>query len=292
MVVSEATGVLVEQLSFKSSSDYLKTGTNVTKLLHLGGGSDRALARAHTDEAALFPPLAKGVHALYDGVFSGTSDIWNASETKVANLSAGEKVQFVHVDGNLHLDNAAAGTVLVGFLIQGTIHVSGEARHPAASKELPAGVLTMVGLVVAWDIWVEDDQSLAIVDLCKHATPLVPGAATPFVHSFRELWLDSSYLHRVPVWSYCVADNEQLKVGHMYVDSSRLAAAQPSLAKRTPGRISVLGAKMSADEHHLLNATDYYGEVLYGTGMWFEGGNGPWTVQVSLALPLNCFEDF
>ena len=43
---------------------------------------------------------------------------------------------------------------------------------------------------------------------------------------------------------------------------------------------------MSADEHHLLNATDYYGEVLYGTGMWFEGGNGPWTVQVSLALPL------
>lgn len=72
----------------------------------------------------------------------------------------------------------------------------------------------------------------------------------------------------------------------MYVDSSRLAAAQPSLAKRTPGRISVLGAKMSADEHHLLNATDYYGEVLYGTGMWFEGGNGPWTVQVSLALPL------
>jgi len=87
----------------------------------------------------------------------------------IANLSTAEKVQIVHVDGNLHLDNAAAGSVLVGFLIQGTIHVSGEEKHPAASDEMPVGVLTMVGLVVAWDVWVEDDQSVVIVDLCEQS---------------------------------------------------------------------------------------------------------------------------
>lgn len=126
MVVSDATGVLVEQIAFHTKYDTRKTGTNVSKLLYLGGGSTSVIEpRFSDDQAALFPPLAKGVAALFDGVYGGTSDIWNASETRVANLSAGEKVQFVHVDGNLHLEDAARGTVLIGFLIQGTIHVSG-----------------------------------------------------------------------------------------------------------------------------------------------------------------------
>jgi hypothetical protein len=89
----------------------------------------------------------------------------------IANLSTLEKVQIVHCDGNLHLYNAAAGSVLVGFLIQGTVHVSGEEKHPASSDEMSAdmsaGVLCMVGLVVDWDVWVEDDQSVVIVDLCE-----------------------------------------------------------------------------------------------------------------------------
>jgi hypothetical protein len=249
VVVSKAQGVLVEQIAMKTNYDTEKTGTNVTKLLHLGGGddSDRVSAASmapHVNES--FPPLAKGVSALYDGIYGATSNIWNASETKVSNLSVGEKVQIIHMDGNLHLDNAAAGTVLVGFLIQGTIHVSGEVRHPATSKELPIGVLTMVGLVVDWDVWVEDDQSLVIVDLY----------------------------------------NEQLKAGHLYLDSSRVAAVQPDITKRSSGRVSILGAKMNT-VGRLLNATDYYGSLMYATGMWFEEKMPTWIVKQTGATPMN-----
>jgi len=35
-----------------------------------------------------------------------------------------------------------------------------------------------------------------------------------------------------------------------------------------------------------LNATDYYGSLLYGTGMWFEGKLPSWIVQVRLHVRL------
>ena len=127
VVVSEASGVLVEQLAFQTKWDTLKSGTNVTKLMHLGAGGG---AEHDSDDGARFPPLAKGVVAVYDGIYSGTSDIWNASETVIANLSSSEQVQIVHVDGNLHLKGAAAGSVLVGFLIQGTIRVREPLKKP------------------------------------------------------------------------------------------------------------------------------------------------------------------
>lgn len=73
VVVSEASGLLVEQLSFESKYDTLKSGTNVTKILHLGSGSGTASPRASpivdSDASSRFPPLAKGVSALYDGIY-------------------------------------------------------------------------------------------------------------------------------------------------------------------------------------------------------------------------------
>ena len=72
--------------------------------------------------------------------------------------------------------------------------------------------------------------------------------------------------------------NEQLKAGHLYVDSSRLAAAEPDITKRSPGRVSILGAKMNT-VGRLLNATDYYGSLMYGTGMWFEAAMPSWIVK-------------
>jgi hypothetical protein len=79
VVVSEASGVLVEQLSFKSKYDTLKSGTNVTKLLHLGSSGGTASGHLIVDSDGSsargeesFPPLAKGVSALYDGIYGGT----------------------------------------------------------------------------------------------------------------------------------------------------------------------------------------------------------------------------
>ena len=149
VVVSQASGVLVEQLAFQTKWDTLKTGTNVTKLMHLGAG-------AGTDTVAVddkrFPPVPKGVVAVYDGIYSGTSDIWNASETVIANLSSSEKVQIVHVDGNLHLKNAAAGSVLVGFLIQGTIRVPNPLNN-ALCRATDFTVIQSRDLIVGAGIW-------------------------------------------------------------------------------------------------------------------------------------------
>ena len=75
-------------------------------------------------------------------------------------------------------------------------------------------------------------------------------------------------------------DNEQLKAGHLYLDSSRVAAGQPFPAKRQRGRVSVLGAKMNT-VGRLLNATDYYGSLLYGMAMWMEETMPSWLLEVS-----------
>jgi hypothetical protein len=76
------------------------------------------------------------------------------------------------------------------------------------------------------------------------------------------------------------ADNEQLKAGHLYLDSSRIAAAKPVLSSREPGRVSVLGAKMNT-VGRVLNATSYHGSLLYGAAMWFEETMPSWVLEVS-----------
>ena len=44
---------------------------------------------------------------------------------RVQNLAQGDVVHFVHVDGNVHVHESAAGTVLANFMVQGTLNVSG-----------------------------------------------------------------------------------------------------------------------------------------------------------------------
>ena len=111
--------------------------------------------------------------------------------------------------------------------------------------------------------------------------------------SLAPLWHISASNGWVPLTHVCnrccgssLVDNEQLQAGHLYLDSSRMAAAQPSLAGRSPGRVSILGAKMNT-VGRLLNATEYYGSLLYGQGMWFEGAMPSWLLQVSRPLSLS-----
>ena len=56
----------------------------------------------------------------------------------------------------------------------------------------------MVGLVVDWDVWVEDDQSLVIVDLCEHRRASVrvhsPLACASVAYQ-RQQWLGVSHMY-------------------------------------------------------------------------------------------------
>ena len=96
---------------------------------------------------------------------NGTSTI------HIDSLSAGETVHAVHLDGNLNVSDSDAGTVLVGMMIQATMHVNGHtktasalpARDPTAGP--PLGFLTFIGLVDDYDVIVSDDKSVVIEDL-------------------------------------------------------------------------------------------------------------------------------
>ena len=118
-----------------------------------------------------------------------------------------------------------------------------------------------------------------------HLFVCTPPSLAPLWHiSASNGWVSLTCMHRCCGSS--LVDNEQLQAGHLYLDSSRMAAAQPSLAGRSPGRVSILGAKMNT-VGRLLNATEYYGSLLYGQAMWFEGAMPSWLLQVSRPLSLS-----
>ena len=138
-----------------------------------------------------------GIHALkLDGIYAVNSptntEKWNGTGTlHVHALGSGESVHAIHLDGNLNVSDSSEGTVLVGMMIQATVHVNAAAETKASARkptDPPAlGFLTFIGLVDDYDVVVEDDQSVVIEDL------------------------------------YC----EQLKVGHLMLSGSGSGSSPP-----------------------------------------------------------------
>ena len=102
---------------------------------------------------------------VYDEIYTSVpgGDVWNATGFKVSKLQSGDIVHFVHLDGNLHVEDSAEGTVFLNFMIQGSLNISG-AVQPAQDRAHPSvGAVTVVGLT-DHDINVLDDQSVVISD--------------------------------------------------------------------------------------------------------------------------------
>ena len=101
----------------------------------------------------------------YDGIYTTTAgaDHWNATGVWVKGLQASDVVHFVHLDGNLWVDDSADGTVFVNFMIQGSLNVSGTTQQSPGRPYPPCAAATMVGLT-DHDLTVNDDQSVVITD--------------------------------------------------------------------------------------------------------------------------------
>jgi hypothetical protein len=106
-----------------------------------------------------------GTTTVYDEIYTSVpgGDVWNATGFKVSKLQAGDTVHFIHLDGNLHVEDSGEGTVFLNFMIQGSLNISGEVQ-PAQDRPYPSvGAVTVVGLT-DHDINVMDDQSVVITD--------------------------------------------------------------------------------------------------------------------------------
>ena len=69
----------------------------------------------------------------------------------------------VHLDGNLKVVDSAPGTVFVGFLVQGSLNISGS-TPPAADRPFPSfAAATTVGLT-DHDLNIHDDHSAVFTD--------------------------------------------------------------------------------------------------------------------------------
>jgi hypothetical protein len=145
LLISKASNVSIEQMQLKSGGDQLL----------VSGGS--------------------GIHNVrLDGVYgvnaATNTEHWNGSATiHISGLAAGETVHAIHLDGNVNVSDSAAGTVLVGMMIQSSLHINkGTAATPAGRSPTdppPLGFLTFIGLVDDYDVVVQDDQSVVIEDL-------------------------------------------------------------------------------------------------------------------------------
>ena len=145
IVVSKVSNVFVEQI-------HLKTPTGVDRLLVQGGS---------------------GIHGFkMDGIYADNSatntQTWNETGTlHIEGLATGETVHAVHLDTNVNVSNSDAGTVLVGMMIQSSLHVNGASSGAARAPDSPPplGFLTFIGLVDNYDVIIEDDASVVLEDL-------------------------------------------------------------------------------------------------------------------------------
>jgi hypothetical protein len=170
MVVERGGGGLrLEQFMVVSGASIAK-GTGFTPtILHDGAATDATdPTDAHGDDQGR--PSRTG-RTVYDGIYTSVgaggcgwhNGCWNATGFVVKGLKQGDTAHFVHLDGNLKVQDSAAGTVFLGFMIQGSLNVSG-AVQPAPDRTYPSvGAATVVGLTDR-DINVNDDQSVAITD--------------------------------------------------------------------------------------------------------------------------------
>eukprot|EP00040_Diaphanoeca_grandis_P030532 m.180568 g.180568 ORF g.180568 m.180568 type:complete len:835 (+) comp32026_c0_seq2:65-2569(+) len=145
-------GLRLEQFVVESGS---KEQVNNTRILHDGaakfGADDVGQAKRQTT---------------YDGIYtSGPNgeNMWSSPGMVVDGLRASDVVHFVHVDGNVAIKNSAAGIVLIGFMIQGNLNISGKVQPDLAQQYPAIGVTTLVGLL-DHDLDVSDDQSIIISD--------------------------------------------------------------------------------------------------------------------------------
>ena len=172
---------------------------------------------------------------------------WNGNTTiHVASLVKGETVHAVHLDGNLNVSGSEAGTVLVGMIIQSTLHVNNAAGRGATTAEAsatavvprsraptdgpPLGILTFIGLIDDYDVVVRDDSSVVIEDL------------------------------------YC----EQLKVGHLLLSGSSLANKPSDSSSGTPGRVVIQGVKVAVTSPAVATIDNYHGSLFYMSGMFMD----------------------
>ena len=196
-----------------------------------------------------------GIHQLkLDGIYAVNSatntEKWNGTTTiHVASLMKGETVHAVHLDGNLNVSGSEAGTVLVGMIIQSTLHVNNAAGRGATTAEAsatavvprsraptdgpPLGILTFIGLIDDYDVVVRDDSSVVIEDL------------------------------------YC----EQLKVGHLLLSGSSSLANKPSSDSSSgtgPGRVVIQGVKVAVTSPAVATIDNYHGSLFYMSGMFMD----------------------
>merc|ERR1712146_284192 len=81
----------------------------------------------------------------------------------VKDLPTGDTVHFVHLDGNLKIEDSAAGTVFANFMIQGSLNISGKVLPEDGRKYPSVAMATMVGLT-DHDLNIHVDQSAVMTD--------------------------------------------------------------------------------------------------------------------------------
>ena len=199
LLITKAANVSIEMMQLKSGGDQLL----------ISGGS--------------------GIHGVkLDGIYAvnaaTNTEKWNGTSTiHITGLAAGETVHAIHLDGNVNVSDSAAGTVLVGMMIQSSLHINKGASSagtlsqqavPARSPTdpPPLGFLTFIGLVDDYDVVAQDDQSVVIEDL------------------------------------YC----EQLKVGHLLLSGS---------GGTVPGRVVIQGIKSESDTAAYALIDNYHGSL-------------------------------
>ena len=246
------------------------TGSGI-KIAHDGDGA------GETGGAAPSPRLTT-----YDGVF--TTDQpggWFSSGVVVRNLPAGDCVHFVHLDGNLAVQDSSEGTVFANFFIQGSLNISaprGTPQHAGAevSEEEPhpsVGIATMVGLT-DHDLNVKDDLSVVITDFyseqIKTGHITLSGASNP---------------------------NTAAIAGTGVAAGSRggAAAAEASSTKgsKVPGRVTIAAAKSQCYTPYELTVDNYFGTIVYANSFFFEGPRPAITqtgdAEVNITLLGNAF---
>ena len=124
------------------------------------------------------------LHVKLDGIYTLDSDkntqVYNDSGLVIRNLAERDVVHAVHLDTNLIVNNSAAGTVLVGMMIQSVLTVNSGDGSRSGSKVAcrgesaapPLGFLTFIALSQPHDIIVNDDQTAVVLtDLYEEQQP-------------------------------------------------------------------------------------------------------------------------
>lgn len=149
LIAPTSTGVSINQLSILADP-------NIAKLLWNRTGH------------------SSGNHSLsVDGVYFNEGAGMSHSETaiglKLEGLRAGDIFRGGHLDGSVWIERSAGATVLLGFVLQGVLSLSGSATGEERDAGF-TGVLTMVGLEEPHDLIVNNSLSVTFGDFYSEET--------------------------------------------------------------------------------------------------------------------------